>query len=338
MKEEELIFLISAPRSGSTYVQRILSNNAQVNTVSEPWILLNFMNQFDPTLVHTSVNNRLTHEAFQEYLKKAGPVDYTNAFRSFLLELYTPLKGECRYFLDKTPRYWEIVDEIAEMFPKSKLVVLHRSPLDIAKSMVRTWNLNSLSMINNYRRDLLFAPKKLEEFCKEHQQNPQIRCVQYESLLKNPTEITASLYDWLEIPFHKDSVDIENNKKHLGTFGDPYQNLETNNTDAVKANNEFLETDSFHQFLVGYTHYLGEDYFHRNNFNIPHKTITPTAVFDDFLSQKGLFEFSEYGLEGVLQLRQKNNQLERKINRLKDSNSFKLGSILTAPFRIFRSK
>ena len=60
---ENLIFLISQPRAGSTMSQRILGSHPNIYTVSEPWILLgplyplhfdNFDAEYDARLFKTA--------------------------------------------------------------------------------------------------------------------------------------------------------------------------------------------------------------------------------------------------------------------------------------------
>ena len=134
--EENLIFLISQPRSGSTYLKALLSNNVYVNTISEPWILLHYINQIKPELVETTVRNSIAVDAYREYSNRFPEHPFNQNFKDFLLSHYTPLKTGYRYILDKTPRYWEIIDEIIKLFPKSKIVVLKRNPAEVVKSII----------------------------------------------------------------------------------------------------------------------------------------------------------------------------------------------------------
>ncbi len=59
MNSDNLIFIVSQPRSGSTLLQSILSNNDYINTASEPWLLLPFLNIFDSSLIEVTYNQQL---------------------------------------------------------------------------------------------------------------------------------------------------------------------------------------------------------------------------------------------------------------------------------------
>ena len=57
-----------------------------------------------------------------------------------ILNLYEGLAGRrVRYFLDKTPRYGLVVDEIVRLFPDGRLIFLWRNPLAALASRLRTW-------------------------------------------------------------------------------------------------------------------------------------------------------------------------------------------------------
>jgi len=95
-------------------------------------------------------------EYSQRYLARAvddcidslpkGKEDYYSAIRDFASSFYGKFGIENRYFVDKTPRYSLICNEIMECFYNAYFIVLTRNPLDIAASMMQTyaggrWNL-----------------------------------------------------------------------------------------------------------------------------------------------------------------------------------------------------
>jgi hypothetical protein len=260
LKEEQLIFIVSQPRAGSTYLQNLLSNNKEVNTCSEPWILLNFANQIKPELVETKFENDLGNQAFHLYKKKYKNFDFEQKQKEYLLSLYSPMIEGFNFVVDKTPRYWEIIDEIALLFPKSKIIVLKRNPLDVIKSMVHTWDLNTIEKLSVFKRDILLAPRKLQEFCVSQKNNLNVLEVSYESLINKTNNEGEKIYNWLGVAYNKDVLDISKNTKYKGVFGDPYQNqFKVQNIVTKKGGNPSLNK-YFSAFLNGYTHFLGVDF------------------------------------------------------------------------------
>ncbi|MBF8150976.1 sulfotransferase [Winogradskyella sp. F6397] len=260
MKEENLIFLISQPRAGSTYLQNLLSNNNETNTCSEPWLLLYFANQFKPNLFEAKFDNKLAKTAFNDYLEKYPSINFNNEQKSFLLNLYTPLFDGYKFAIDKTPRYWEIMDEIQNLFPNSKIIILKRNPLDVVKSIINTWNINSISELNYYKRDLLLAPKKIHAFCKNHRDNPNIYALRYEDLIRDTIVEIKKVYKWIGIAYQVEVSDTSNNQKYKGKFGDPYQNSEKSYYQVKTEFKQKTLNKTFKDFLIGYENYLGSEF------------------------------------------------------------------------------
>ena len=335
MEESTLIFLVSQPRSGSTYLQSLISNHPKVNTTSEPWILLAFGNLLKPSLIHSSYNNGLAQDAFREYLSKHPEFPYQDHFKAFLLSLYQPLSNSFSYVLDKTPRYWEILEEISYFFPKAKIILLQRNPLDVARSMVKTWGLTSLYLLNNYRRDLLFAPKVIQEFSEKHAVNPQVFTLTYENLINNRESQMQALMEWMGLEYSNELLEPQQNQKNKGSFGDPYQNQEYQKN-RIEVNNPFVQNAQFAEFLQGYAHYLGANYFEKNGFDYEDIVPKDNATFQNFLKWRSVFEISNPEMVRPEVLLRENQKLKISLEELKTSAYYTLGKTLLAPFRWFK--
>ncbi len=260
MKEEDLIFIVSQPRAGSTYLQNLISNNPITNTCSEPWILLNFANMVKPALVQASFNNKLATRAFQEYINKYPVLDYQKKRKQFLLDLYKPMADGFTFVIDKTPRYWELLDEIVALFPKSKIIILKRNPIDVAKSMANTWSLDTMVKLSVFSRDILIAPKILQAFSEKHEHNSNIFILKYEDLVNDTGREISNLYQWIGIDYSESVLDVSENTKYKGIYGDPYQNSDKEYKE-TKENQKIISTSKeFQQFLKGYAHYLGIEF------------------------------------------------------------------------------
>ena len=130
MEESKLIFIISQPRSGSTLLQALLSNHAQIDTVSEPWLLLPLLSIYKPSLIQAKYDYDLALDAFFDFQDKAGGKDkFKEEYKSLLLNQYAKiLTAKNNFVIDKTPRYYEIFDVIYDFFPKAKFIILKTTP------------------------------------------------------------------------------------------------------------------------------------------------------------------------------------------------------------------
>ena len=118
------IFIFSISGSGSTVVQRIIGAHHGVATVSEPWLLL----PHAYTLRHQGVDAEYLHsvmvKAIEDFCEElpGGADDYCSEMREFALRLYEKAAGEkASHFLDKSPPYCLVSEEIMSLFPEGKV-------------------------------------------------------------------------------------------------------------------------------------------------------------------------------------------------------------------------
>ena len=215
------LFLFSLPRSGSTLLQRILTVNDAVATVSEPWVLLPYVYTLRREQVFADYDHFVAVRAIQDLYDRFpnGKQDYLQEIANFTRRLYAKavLHSECRYFLDKTPRYHLIIDEIIQMFPDAKFIFLWRNPLAVVASMMQTWaegkwNLYKLNI------DLFEGVVNLTTAYEKY--TNRVCGVRYEDIITVPAVELERVFDYLDIPFNSDSLSDFSKVKFEGHFGD----------------------------------------------------------------------------------------------------------------------
>ena len=136
------IFLFTLPRSGSTLLQRVLTAHDDISSAAEPWMLLPLFYARKDNGLFTEYNHSSSQKALKDFLETMpnGSKAYESAIRVFAETLYSEAATEqSTYFLDKTPRYHLIVDDIIEAFPDAKFIFLWRNPLSIISSIINSW-------------------------------------------------------------------------------------------------------------------------------------------------------------------------------------------------------
>ena len=214
------LFIFSLPRSGSTLTQRILCSHENISTVSEPWILLPYLYTLKKQGVYSEYGHQHAAEAIKQFCLELpnGENDYLEEIRSFILQLYTKAAGDkAVYFLDKTPRYSLVVEDIIDLFPEGKFVFLWRNPLAIVASIVETWTDSKFNLLHN-KIDLFDG---LSNLIAAYEKYADKSCVlHYEALLSNPEKELRRLFDYLEIPFDSSLLSTFGNVDLQGTLGD----------------------------------------------------------------------------------------------------------------------
>ena len=265
---KNIIFLFSLPRSGSTLLQRILMTHDKIYSVSEPWLLLPLFYTLKLKGNSAEYNFSTCYNAIQDLIKELpnGKKDYLEAIRFFVKSLYDKITADkTTYFLDKTPRYYFIIPEIAKTFPNAKFIFLFRNPLSIMSSMIETWHNGKITLGDNHK-DLYIGPKLLTngyELLKEK----SIR-INYEQLVNEPKKELEKIFEYLGLDFNEKIIENFQNSKLSGRMGDPnkykHKKLETNLNDKWK---KTFNTKSRRKYVKRYLNYLGNEIINSLGYN-----------------------------------------------------------------------
>ncbi len=148
-----------------------------------------------------------------------GKQDYLLAVGSAMRELYQKAakNKDARYFLDKTPRYSLIVDEIIDIFPDGKFIFLWRNPFAVIASIVETWG-GGMWDVSMCKVDLFDGMASLIDGYQAHSQ--QILTIQYESFLQSPEKELARIAEYLDLKFDPDVLKNFSQVSFSGKLGD----------------------------------------------------------------------------------------------------------------------
>jgi hypothetical protein len=208
MNDSNLIFLISQPRSGSSMLQQLLNTHPRIYSIPEPWFMLPLVYTIKYPGVEADYNSRFAKINFTDYLERFsdGKKQYNQLLRSVALKLYSLAfegKEEKKYFLDKTPRYYHIIDELIDLFPEAKFILLMRNPLAVFASIL-DYNFKG-DFIQLFEKDrlcdLIDAPHRIASAKKKYLN--KIFFVNYENIINNTQSILIDMYNYLELsPVH----------------------------------------------------------------------------------------------------------------------------------------
>ena len=148
-----------------------------------------------------------------------GKSDYLGELRELTLRLYAKAsKNGSRYFLDKTPRYHLVVEDVIRLFPDGKFIFLWRNPLSVIASIMNTWA-NGTWKLWHHRVDLFRGLSNLVHAYSAHR---NLACaLRYEDMLANPEIEWKRVFGYLELPFEPELVSRFNSVELSGRMGDP---------------------------------------------------------------------------------------------------------------------
>ena len=214
------LFLFSLPRTGSTLAQRILASHAAVTTASEPWILLPYLYTLRERGSYAEYGHSTMVAAVQDFCQELpqGADDYLSEMRHFILRLYAKAaQPDATYFLDKTPRYHLIVEDVIRLFPEGKFIFLWRNPLAIVASIMETWAHGNWNLYA-FEVDLFQGLSNLAAAYRRHA--GEACAVRYEDLVANPESEWQRVFAYLDLPFDSDLLSKFTEVRLNGRMGD----------------------------------------------------------------------------------------------------------------------
>lgn len=213
------IFLFSISRSGSTLVQRIIAAHEGVATASEPWLLLPHAYTLRPSGVDAEYVHPLLVTAIEDFASglPEGGDDYVEELRRFALRLYEKAAEEGdAYFLDKSPPYCLIAEEIMQLFPEGKFVFLWRNPLSVIASLIDTWGPWRPTFMSS---DLFIGLPRLATAYEKHRSH--VHSARFEDLSAPDEGAWRELMAYLELDFDPRALTDFSKVELNGRMGDP---------------------------------------------------------------------------------------------------------------------
>ena len=206
----KMLFVIGAPRSGTTMLERMLSSHSMILGGPEPHLLT--------PLAHLGIWDKVDKAPYDHVLAAESQKlfvqelpnkeqDYWDACRAYCDVLYgsylsTSDKSIC---LDKTPAYGLVVPFMMKVFPDAKYVLLSRHPLAIFSSFANSFFDGDYQAAQDYNPILNRYVPALAAVARQTEV-PVIH-VRYEDLVKDPEGWMEKIYAYIGIPFEADSID-----------------------------------------------------------------------------------------------------------------------------------
>ena len=193
------LFVFSLPRAGSTLLQRMLAAHSEIATSSEPWILLPQLYALRPYEAQAEYGHRTAARALHDFCEvlPGGQGAYLAEVRRTALALYQQAAGDATWFVDKTPRYHFVVDEVMELFPDARFVFLWRNPLAVAASIIESCG-GGPGNQGRYAPDL--HGRRERRVAATERRDPRAGVLRYEDIVAEPEPALAKLFAFLDVP------------------------------------------------------------------------------------------------------------------------------------------
>jgi hypothetical protein len=224
-----MLFVIGAPRSGTTMLERMLAAHSHIQGGPEPHLItplahLGIWDKVDKA-PYDHVLAAQSQKLFVEQLPRKEQ-DYWDACRAYcdvLYGRYLEAKGNKPVCLDKTPAYALVLPFLQKVFPEGKFVVITRHPLAIFSSFANSFFDGDYHVAQEYNPIINRYVPALAKFLRQRE-TPFFH-VRYEDLVKAPESWFEKICAHVEVPFEAEAIDYgkksEESPGQAKGLGDP---------------------------------------------------------------------------------------------------------------------
>lgn len=223
--ENNVLFVVGSPRSGSTMLARMISSHSMIYGRPEPHLLtpLAHLGYF-ANVDKAPYDHVLAAESTKEFVADLprGEQDYIDACRAYCDVLYSRMlstRPGKSYFLDKTPAYGLILGFLEKIYPNAKYVVLTRHPLAVFSSFAESFFDSDYQAAHAYNPILERYVPALARFLRERK--VPIFHVVYEKLVSDPEPMLKEIFEFIGVPHEASAVDYGKHAHEGKGLGDP---------------------------------------------------------------------------------------------------------------------
>ena len=204
---QDPIFVLGMPRSGSTLVDQIISSHSQVDGTQELPNIIKIASELNS-------NNQNT---YPEILKELDELKLTEMGNNYLSET-TWARKNAPFFIDKMPNNFIHIGLIKTILPNAKIIDTRRDPMDtcfscykqfFARGQLFTYSLEDLG---NYYTDYIKAMNHWHNVY-----GKDIYTVHYDNVINNTEETIRELIDYCNLPFEKECLEFYKSSRPVKT-------------------------------------------------------------------------------------------------------------------------
>jgi Sulfotransferase family len=205
--DKQFIFIVGSPRSGTTWLQIMLSAHPSVCTTVE----LTLFDRYIPSWI--KFWNKEQENIEERRLQKGLPFlwsegEFLSFLRSFLEKTYEKVVAtnpQATHILDKNPNYVFSQETINEFLPRARFIHVLRDGRDVVSSLLAA------------HRDMGFGPGNVEEAAslwrrsvleaqKGKQFGDRYLVVRYEELLASGPNVLKNIFDFCDLKISHEEV------------------------------------------------------------------------------------------------------------------------------------
>ncbi|NBU46861.1 MAG: sulfotransferase [Flavobacteriales bacterium] len=215
-----MVFIVGLGRSGSTLLTSILNNHSDIKAIPEIPLVMFFLHEFK-NIKEKSEKLEKNSVVYLDLIQNIRPqsiinlktenlhkIQYSN-YREFCESVFSQFEivnsiGAYKFYIDKNPQYTFYINELIEIDPNAKFIMLVRDYRDnVLSRMEKPHNKTDHPAYNAFRNRFY-----LKELSKKKGIKNSI-LIRYEDLAKSPEFEIKKICDFLCIPFNQKMFEFD---------------------------------------------------------------------------------------------------------------------------------
>ena len=205
--DQDPIFILGMPRSGSTLVDQIISSHSKVDGTQEL-----------PNIIKIAAElNSNNQNTYPEILKELDESKLSEMGNNYLSET-TWARKNAPFFIDKMPNNFIHIGLIKTILPNAKIIDTRRDPMDTCFSCYKQFSARgqlftySLEDLGNYYTDYIKAMNHWHNVY-----GKDIFTVHYDNVINKTEETIRELIDYCNLPFEKECLEFYKSSRPVKT-------------------------------------------------------------------------------------------------------------------------
>jgi hypothetical protein len=233
-----MVYIIGLGRSGSTLLTAVLNNHSQIKAIPEIPLILFFAHEYKgihgkteslekKTITYLNLIQNIRPKSIIDLkVEQLHNVDYSN-YIEYCESIFAQFKiinslGSKKIYVDKNPQYTFYTNELKNIDPNAKFIILVRDYRDnVLSRMEKPHNKTDHPVYNAFRNRFY-----LKELAKKKDLKNSI-LIHYEDLAKSPITEIKKICTFLSVPFENEMFEFNQSE---------FTNLEVKKSDM----NEFI--------------------------------------------------------------------------------------------------
>jgi Sulfotransferase family len=206
------LFVVGMWRSGTSLFYRLINQHPKIALMYEGDLAL-----FRPLFASGKRRSAWTeHWDFWSGALRRHSIDPASIpegiqdFKTAIETVYRAYAGPDAIWGCKSPNYYDRMDMLHDMFPNARFIVIWRDPRDVCRSVARAGEAQYSWFSRRWMFErALFGCRTLRgQYETLVQRNARVHQIQYEDLVRTPSDVMTGICEFLDLPFDPRTVSL----------------------------------------------------------------------------------------------------------------------------------